>query len=58
MGSTPRDLPKALNEHKGIVIALRKRDAALAEARMRHHILRSLVTNGVLPPSPKKGRAP
>ena len=58
VGSTPRDLPKALNEHKGIVTALRKRDAALAEARMRHHILRSLVTNGVLPPSPKKGRAP
>ena len=40
------------------ITALRKRAAALAEARMRHHILRSLVTNGVLPPSPKKGRAP
>ena len=28
------------------------------EARMRQHILRSLVTNGVLPPPPRKGRAP
>jgi hypothetical protein len=37
---------------------LKKRDPALAEARMRQHILRSLVTNGVLPPPPRKGRAP
>ncbi len=56
VGSTPRDLPKALAEHKRIVTALKKRDPALAEARMRHHILRSLVTNGVLPPPPRKGR--
>lgn len=54
VGSTPRDLPKALKEHKGIVAALRRRDPALAEARMRQHILRSLVTNGVLPPPPRK----
>jgi DNA-binding GntR family transcriptional regulator len=58
VGSTPRDLPKALAEHRSIVAALRRRDPALAEARMRHHILRSLVTNGVLPPPPRKGRAP
>ena len=58
VGSTPRDLPKALAEHRGIVAALRKRDPALAEARMRQHILRSLVTNGVLPaPARKAGRA-
>ncbi len=52
IGSTPRDLPKALREHQGIVAALRRRDPALAEARMRQHILRSLVTNGVLPAPP------
>lgn len=51
VGSTPRDLPKALREHQGILAALRRRDPALAEARMRAHILRSLVTNGVLPPA-------
>jgi DNA-binding GntR family transcriptional regulator len=50
VGSTPRDMPKALVEHRGIVAALKRRDPALAEARMRHHVLRSLVTNGVLPP--------
>jgi DNA-binding GntR family transcriptional regulator len=58
IGSTPRDLPKALAEHKGIVAALRRHDPALAEARMRHHILRSLVTNGVLPPPPRPTRRP
>ena len=58
IGSTPRDLPKALAEHRSIVAALRRRDPALAEARMRQHILRSLVTNGVLPAPPRKGRAP
>jgi DNA-binding GntR family transcriptional regulator len=56
VGSTPRDLPKALAEHKGIVAALKRRDPALAEERMRHHILRSLVTNGVLPPQPRAPR--
>jgi DNA-binding GntR family transcriptional regulator len=58
VGSTPRDLPKALAEHRGIVAALKKRDPALAEARMRHHVLRSLVTNGVLPPPARKARQP
>ncbi|MBW6398142.1 GntR family transcriptional regulator [Roseomonas sp. HJA6] len=58
VGSTPRDLPKALVEHRGIVAALKKRDPALAEARMRHHILRSLVTNGVLPAPERKPRRP
>lgn len=53
VGSQPRDLPKALREHRGIVAALRRRDPALAEARMRGHIIRSLITNGVLPPPPK-----
>jgi len=57
VGSTPRDLPKALAEHRAILAAFRRRDAALAEARMRHHVLRSLVTNGVLPPAPRKGGA-
>lgn len=57
VGSTPRDLPKAFAEHKAIVTALRRRDPALAEARMRGHVLRSLVTNGVLPPAPGR-RAP
>jgi DNA-binding GntR family transcriptional regulator len=55
VGSTPRDLPKALAEHRGILAALRRRDPALAEARMRQHILRSLVTNGVLAP-PRRRR--
>jgi DNA-binding GntR family transcriptional regulator len=54
VGSTPRDMPKALAEHRGIVAALKRRDPALAEARMRHHVLRSLVTNGVLPPPVRK----
>jgi len=58
VGSTPRDLPKALTEHRGIIAALKKRDPALAEARMRHHILRSLVTNGVLPAPERKLRRP
>lgn len=57
VGSQPRDLPKALREHRGIVAALRRRDPALAEARMRGHILRSLVTNGVLAPPPRRGTA-
>jgi len=57
VGSQPRDLPKALREHRGIVAALRRRDPALAEARMRGHILRSLVTNGVLPPPPRRRAA-
>jgi DNA-binding GntR family transcriptional regulator len=56
VGSTPRDLPKALAEHKAIVAAFRRRDPALAEARMRQHVLRSLVTNGVLPAAVKKAR--
>ncbi|UPY38700.1 GntR family transcriptional regulator [Sediminicoccus sp. KRV36] len=56
VGSTPRDLPKALAEHKGIVAALKRRDAALAEARMRAHVLRSLVTNGVLAAPTRKSR--
>jgi DNA-binding GntR family transcriptional regulator len=56
VGSTPRDLPKSLAEHKAIVAAFRRRDPALAEARMRQHVLRSLVTNGVLPAGVKKAR--
>lgn len=48
LGSTPKDMPKALREHAGILAALRARDPALAEARMRAHVLRSLTTNGVL----------
>ncbi len=56
VGSTPRDLPKSLAEHRGIVAAFKRRDAALAEARMRGHVLRSLVTNGVLAAGLKKAR--
>ncbi|MDB5373830.1 MAG: Transcriptional regulator, GntR family [Belnapia sp.] len=48
LGSTPKDMPMALREHTGILTALRARDPALAEARMRAHVLRSLTTNGVL----------
>ena len=58
VGSQPRDLPKALREHRGIVTALRRRDPALAEARMRGHIIRSLITNGVLKPPPKRRPGP
>lgn len=56
VGSTPRDLPKSLAEHKAIVAAFKRRDPALAEARMRGHVLRSLVTNGVLPAADRKPR--
>jgi DNA-binding GntR family transcriptional regulator len=55
LGSTPKDMPKALREHAAILAALRARDPALAEARMRHHVLRSLTTNGVLA-APRQGR--
>lgn len=48
LGSTPRELPRALREHVGILAALQKRDPTLAEARMRAHVLRSLATNGLL----------
>jgi len=50
LGSTPNELPRALREHVGILAALKARDPALAEARMRAHVLRSLVTNQVLKP--------
>lgn len=50
LGSTPRAMPQALREHVAILAALKKRDPVLAEARMRQHALRSMVTNGVLPP--------
>ncbi len=57
LGSTPRDLPRALREHVGILAAVRQRDPALAEARMRAHVLRSLATNGLLAPqrAPRRG---
>ncbi len=55
LGSTPKDMPKALREHASILAALRARDPALAEARMRQHVLRSLTTNGVLAP-PRRDR--
>lgn len=48
LGSRPNAMPQALREHLGILAALRKRDPELAEKRMRAHVLRSLVTNGVL----------
>lgn len=57
VGSTPRALPQALREHVAILAALRARDPVLAEDRMRQHILRSLVTNGVLATAPKKKAA-
>ena len=50
--STPKELPKALAEHEGLVKAFRKRDPELAEERMRAHVLRSLRAGGVL----KKGK--
>src|SRR3954464_1904080 len=54
LGSMPNELPRALREHAAIVAALRARDAELAEARMRAHVLRSLVTNQVLTPKRKR----
>jgi DNA-binding GntR family transcriptional regulator len=48
LGSRPNAMPQALSEHVGILAALRRRDPDLAERRMRAHVLRSLVTNGVL----------
>lgn len=57
VGSTPRALPLALREHAAILAALRAHDPVLAESRMRHHVLRSLETNGVLPPAPKRKKA-
>ncbi|MCO6419183.1 GntR family transcriptional regulator [Siccirubricoccus sp. KC 17139] len=56
LGSTPNALPRALREHAGILAALRARDPALAETRMRAHVLRSLVTNRVLAPPARARR--
>ncbi len=46
--STPKELPKALAEHEGLLKAMRKRDPELAEERMRSHVLRSLRAGGLL----------
>ncbi len=46
-------LERAINERLGRDVLV-----ALAEARMRHHVLRSLVTNGVLPTPPRPMRRP
>jgi DNA-binding GntR family transcriptional regulator len=48
LASTPKELPKALAEHEGLVKAFRKRDPELAEERMRAHVLRSLRAGGLL----------
>ncbi|MFC7544275.1 hypothetical protein ACFQU2_39375 [Siccirubricoccus deserti] len=43
-----------LREHAAILAALKARDATLAEARMRAHVLRSLVANRVPSPAPRR----
>ncbi|GGC63417.1 GntR family transcriptional regulator [Siccirubricoccus deserti] len=54
LGSTPKELPRVLREHAAILAALKARDATLAEARMRAHVLRSLVANRVPSPAPRR----
>ena len=42
LAADPEEPRRALREHAGIVAAIRRGDAARAEARMRAHTLRSL----------------
>ena len=51
LGATPKELPRALREHAGILAALQARDPDTAETRMRAHVLRSLEVGGLLPPA-------
>lgn len=52
LGSTPKELPKALAEHEAVLKALRKRRPDQAEERMRAHVLRSLRAGGLLRQDP------
>jgi DNA-binding GntR family transcriptional regulator len=54
LGATPKELPRALREHAGILAALQARDPDAAETRMRAHVLRSLEVGGLLPPARKR----
>ena len=54
LGATPKELPRALREHAGILSALQARDPDTAETRMRAHVLRSLEVGGLLPPTRKR----
>ncbi|WP_240756972.1 GntR family transcriptional regulator [Roseicella aquatilis] len=56
LNSTPKELPRALREHAGILAALQARDPETAEARMRAHVLRSLEVGGLLPHRPDRRR--
>ncbi|MCB4822008.1 GntR family transcriptional regulator [Roseicella aerolata] len=58
LNSTPQELPRALEEHAGILAALEARDPDLAETRMRAHVLRSLEIGGLLPPAPERTPTP
>ena len=54
LNATPKELPRALREHAGILAALQARDPDAAETRMRAHVLRSLEVGGLLPPARKR----
>lgn len=56
LNASPKELPRALREHAGILEALQARDPGQAEARMRAHVLRSLEVGGLLPVAPKRPR--
>jgi DNA-binding GntR family transcriptional regulator len=58
LNATPKELPRALREHAGILAALQARDPDAAETQMRAHVLRSLEVGGLLPPVPKRKRTP
>jgi DNA-binding GntR family transcriptional regulator len=58
LNSTSQELPRALEEHAGILAALEARDPDLAETRMRAHVLRSLEVGGLLPPAPERTPTP
>ena len=54
LNATPKELPRALREHAGILAALQARDPDTAEGRMRAHVLRSLEVGGLLPATRKR----
>ncbi|MDO9709217.1 GntR family transcriptional regulator [Paracraurococcus lichenis] len=58
LNATPTELPRALEEHAGILAALQARDPDLAETRMRAHVLRSLEVGGLLPTTSTRNHAP
>ncbi|MBE9606079.1 GntR family transcriptional regulator [Acetobacteraceae bacterium H6797] len=48
LAGTPREPSRAFREHCGILAAIRRRDASLAERRTRSHVLRSMRVGGIV----------